>query len=798
VSGTDPDPQRRDGFDRTQAYRPDGATPPPPPPDNLPRIPGITLHFEIARGGMGVVYAGRQDFLDRRVAVKLLSVELGGESFVQRFQREAKILAGIKHPNIVACHMAGQTDDGQSYLVMEFIDGPSLKKWIADHGSVPIKAALRTTRAIAQALGHAHTLGVIHRDVKPENILLETVTSTALDVTFPYTPKVVDLGLARASSGSASLGLTSPGSVMGTPATMSPEQYDEPDAVDFRTDIYGLGCVLYEMLVGQPAFRARKLSEIIAKKRELIAPDPCRENPEVPAAVGALVMSMLATQREHRPSSYRDLDEQLGALLDTMSTPTRVTKAPRPVVGDETEVTRFRSPTQRPDDPTVAKDGGGKDGGGAGLLRTAEIDFLAEGVKTPGGDDASPFRTRVSGAGGGSLAEGQRAQGQDGDAVFRSRPPGGGGGGGGTNVSTGGTGQTAVGGGQGEPKKGKGGLVAAAAIGALALGGVAWLVLKPGGGGGGGGGGGPEPDSNNRPPTVAITGPREVNVGDSRTLEAVASDPDNDTLTYAWTVPEDLVRARRGTSSRELVVDFVEGLPGLQCELQVEVRDQHGRPTIAKHEVTFGEQMEVEQPLLGFDARPEWTIDDSSDTRWVPVTDRNDPHASCRALDRLRTLTTNLGRERYWDWFGSLESQQEDGTQFAKVGLRFEFGERGWAVMCTRLGKAGEVWVCEVHTAVRTPAGGWNLASLNPPVRIDWQQPEDAEDDGRATFSVQRQAGKLVVRVGSSSLGPNGRPQATAGGPEATASFDLPSDSTDGRLTLFVDQGIGRFRIKKR
>src|SRR5690606_29693119 len=148
-------------FDRTEVFRPAGA---PAPVTNLPRIPGITLHHEIARGGMGIVYSGRQDFLDRRVAVKLLSMDLVGEKCAQRFQREAKLLAGIKHQNIVACYEAGTTEQGQSYLVMEFVDGPNLKAWIAEQGPLPIAAALRLTKAVAQALGHAHQLGVIHRD----------------------------------------------------------------------------------------------------------------------------------------------------------------------------------------------------------------------------------------------------------------------------------------------------------------------------------------------------------------------------------------------------------------------------------------------------------------------------------------------------------------------------------------------------------------------------------------------------------------------------------------------------------
>lgn len=294
------------------------------PSPRLPSIPGVTLQQEIARGGMGVVYRGRQDYLDRTVAVKLLSLELTGESFGERFRREAKILAGIKHPNIVACFQAGQTPEGQSYLVMEFIDGLSLKRWVAERGVLPVATALRTVRAIAQALAHAHQAGIIHRDVKPENILLENdAAAAARDPSMPFTPKLVDLGLARTANGTSSLGLTSPGSVMGTPSTMSPEQFDEPESVDFRSDIYGLGCAMYEMLVGRPAFRARKLMELFAQKRAPVAPDPTDEVQGLPPVVGKLVQCMLAPDRAARPASYQDLDDRLGALLATLAPPTR-------------------------------------------------------------------------------------------------------------------------------------------------------------------------------------------------------------------------------------------------------------------------------------------------------------------------------------------------------------------------------------------------------------------------------------------------------------------------------------------
>ncbi len=286
----------------------------------LPQLPGITIHNEIARGGMGVVYSGRQDFLDRRVAVKFLSIDLTNDAFAQRFQREAKILAGISHPNIVSCHMADTTPGGQSYLVMEFIDGPSLKAWVAENGAASPMASLRLIRATGAALAHAYLSDIIHRDVKPENVLLETVTSTALDVMFPYTPKLVDLGLARMATEQVGTGLTSPGSVMGTPLTMSPEQFDDPDSVDFRSDIYGLGCCLYEMLAGKPAFTGTKLTDIVLRKRDPNPPNPCDDNPSIPPEVGAYTQRLLAPSRDDRPSTYKELDRELAALIELLTT----------------------------------------------------------------------------------------------------------------------------------------------------------------------------------------------------------------------------------------------------------------------------------------------------------------------------------------------------------------------------------------------------------------------------------------------------------------------------------------------
>src|SRR5688572_30424987 len=212
------------------------STPGPLPGAAVPRptIPEVELQAEIGRGGMGVVYRGRQTYLDRHVAVKLLLVDRAAadDEYVRRFQREAKILAGLSHPHIVACYSAGITSDRHPYLVMEFIDGPNLKNWIAEHGPLKPLQALRVVRELAQALGHAHQSGIIHRDVKPENVLLAKREGDTSD--FPFQAKLVDLGLARPQGTGSDMNLTGTGQVMGTPTTMAPEQFDDPEGVDFR------------------------------------------------------------------------------------------------------------------------------------------------------------------------------------------------------------------------------------------------------------------------------------------------------------------------------------------------------------------------------------------------------------------------------------------------------------------------------------------------------------------------------------------------------------------------------------
>jgi serine/threonine-protein kinase len=209
--------------------------------------PHYTVEGEIGAGGMARVYLATERHPPRRVAIKVMNPELSTPAFRERFIREIEVTSKLSHPHIVPilaadeCLFVPDGPDGLCYYIMPYVEGESLRMRLEREGTLPLQDALRITFQVADALGYAHAHGVIHRDIKPENILL------AGDQAF-----VADFGIARAVSAAGVQTLTGVGQAVGSPAYMSPEQLAGSRAIDARTDVYSLGCVLYEMLVGQP------------------------------------------------------------------------------------------------------------------------------------------------------------------------------------------------------------------------------------------------------------------------------------------------------------------------------------------------------------------------------------------------------------------------------------------------------------------------------------------------------------------------------------------------------------------
>jgi len=336
-SGPAPQPEPKDGEDELEATLISGNSLPEPEPEEpdddlgatilnvkIQQIPGLMLVRELGRGAAGVVYHGKQEFLDREVAVKMLLDQRQNAEYSARFKREAKLLAGLQHPHIVSCYQADVTPDGVCFLVMEYVDGPNLREYLVENGPLDVIDALCVCRDLASALGSAHEKKIIHRDVKSENVLLAKQSNAPESAKFRYRAKLSDLGLARPEvkelAPGTSLHLTVGAAIMGTPLNMSPEQFDDPQGVDHRTDIYSLGCVLYDMLIASLPFKEKTLSTLVmAKHMAVRGPDPRLERPEIDPEVSELVMAMLAAKREDRPQTYAELIETCAKLIDKQS-----------------------------------------------------------------------------------------------------------------------------------------------------------------------------------------------------------------------------------------------------------------------------------------------------------------------------------------------------------------------------------------------------------------------------------------------------------------------------------------------
>ena len=281
-----------------------------------------TLERELGGGGMSRVFVAEEKALGRKVVVKVLPPEMAAGVNVDRFRREIQLAASLQHPHIVPLHAAGSCGD-LLYFTMPLIDGESLRARVAREGELPIHAAVRILREIADALAYAHSRGVVHRDIKPDNVLLSGQHAL-----------VTDFGVAKAiesSTGEASL--TSLGVALGTPAYMAPEQAAAEPHIDHRADVYAFGCLAYEVLTGRPPFGGMSAQQVLAAHITQ-RPDPVTtRRTACPPALAALVGRCLEKKPADRPQSAAEVHEQLeliatpsGGMTPTTAVPTVVTR----------------------------------------------------------------------------------------------------------------------------------------------------------------------------------------------------------------------------------------------------------------------------------------------------------------------------------------------------------------------------------------------------------------------------------------------------------------------------------------
>lgn len=262
----------------------------------------FVIEAQAGTGSSGVVFRAKDRRTGKTVALKTLHV--GREQQSERTFREARALAAVQHPGVVAYVAHGSTDQGEAYIAMEWIEGETLADRLADRGLTPIESLL-LVRRLSSALAALHARGIVHRDLKPSNILLagNRVQGAC----------IIDLGVARDLN--ASVVRTGEGSYVGTPRYMSPEQIRDPQCVRGQSDVFALGCILYECLCGAPAFDAGEVFAVLAQI--LFAPSPSVRvrRPELPAELESLMSAMLERHPERRPEAGGALDARLMAAI---------------------------------------------------------------------------------------------------------------------------------------------------------------------------------------------------------------------------------------------------------------------------------------------------------------------------------------------------------------------------------------------------------------------------------------------------------------------------------------------------
>ncbi len=292
-----------------------------PDPTDIEHIESGTIIAEryriinrIGRGGMGTVYLGEHTTVGRQVAIKVLTHQWSRNELVaKRFRAEARAASAAGHPNIIEVFDAGELPDGRLYLVMEYLTGRNLYDEIQDLGTLPVGRACRIIRAVGRAIRAAHDVGIIHRDLKPDNVMFVPLPEGEGE-----TVKVLDFGISAGAERSESQArLTVPGHALGTPEYMAPEQAKGKDATELF-DLYALGVMLYECLVGEPPFISNNLVEIMARKSTEAAPSLGEKRPDLPRNLVDLVDDCLEIDPGARPQSARDFLVRMDDVLRSL------------------------------------------------------------------------------------------------------------------------------------------------------------------------------------------------------------------------------------------------------------------------------------------------------------------------------------------------------------------------------------------------------------------------------------------------------------------------------------------------